>query len=37
MTKTQTKLDLKERRKNVKNAFALRPGNCSDVSDRLTL
>jgi len=37
MTKTQTKLDLKERRKNVKNAFALRPGNCLDVSDRLVL
>jgi len=37
MTRTQTKLDLKERRKNVKNAFALRPRNCLDATDRLVL
>ena len=37
MTKTQTRLDLSERRKNVKNAFALRQGNCLDVERRLIL
>lgn len=37
MTKTQTRLDLSERRKNVKNAFALRQGNCLDIERRLIL
>ncbi len=36
-TSSQTKLDRRQRRANVKNAFALKPGTCLDGFDRLIL
>lgn len=36
-TPTQTKFDRSERKKNVKNAFALKPGNCLDRENRIVL
>ena len=36
-TPSQTELDRNERRKNVKNAFALKEGTCLDGFDRVVL